>query len=300
MTLPKDVHVERVLDLPFGTLRQAREGTCDPDLRALLRLVETCPWLLDVAEANFDQAAAQRILLDAALQHAAQGAATPTREIRRLLELAWDRSNFQDADGDALGIVEKWLDVIDPPGACSRPAEIAPVPRVATLDLDLPGPDEEFQQEPELGPARVVNQAPNRPGLVHLWTDGACSGNPGPMGIGVVIVDSLAATPETRRREISAFFGHGTSNIAELSAIEHALRETDPERPAVVYTDSAYAIGVLARGWTASANQELVARVRDRIARHREVCFVKVKAHCGIADNERCDALARQAVSRGR
>jgi len=296
MTTPSDAHIERALDLPSGTLRRGRQQGQDPDLRALLRIIEVFPWLLDVADANYDQAAASSILLAQGAETAVRRAAgpVPAADIRRLIDLAWDRSVFQDADGDVLKRVEQWLQEVAPaapPAPTGSPAQLSP------LDLDIAGPDEDFQEEPDLGPARVVDKAPNRPGIVHLWTDGACSGNPGPMGLGVVVVDPLAQSP---RREVSEFLGKGTNNIAELTAIERALRETDPERPAVIYTDSAYAIGVLARGWTASANQELVARIRDRIARHREVYFVKVKGHCGIADNERCDALARLAVSRGR
>jgi ribonuclease HI len=75
---------------------------------------------------------------------------------------------------------------------------------------------------------------------VHVWTDGACTGNPGPAGLGVVIVDGETHT------EISEYLGEGTNNIAELTAILRGLqRVADKARPTVVYSDSQYSIGLL-------------------------------------------------------
>ncbi len=136
--------------------------------------------------------------------------------------------------------------------------------------------------------------------VLHVWTDGACTGNPGPMGIGVVVIGS------GRRREHGEYLGHGTNNIAELVAIERGLElaaEMSGEAKASlrVYTDSAYSIGVLSLGWKAKANQDLVARLRRRLATTPRVAFVKVAGHAGVPENERCDELARGAVTgRGR
>ena len=96
------------------------------------------------------------------------------------------------------------------------------------------------------------------PEVIHIWTDGACTGNPGPMGIGC----GRPATAE--RRERREFLGTGTNNIAELTAIERALaaRRARPRSPIRVYSDSPYAIGVVTKGCKAKANQELVARLR--------------------------------------
>ena len=62
--------------------------------------------------------------------------------------------------------------------------------------------------------------------------------------------------------------------------------------------DLAYSIGVLSKGWKAKANQELIARIKRRLAAYPNVEFVKVSGHAGIPENERCDALARAAVER--
>ena len=136
-------------------------------------------------------------------------------------------------------------------------------------------------------------------GAVEIWTDGACSGNPGPMGIGVVVLDGKA------RREVGEYLGTGTNNIAELVAIERGLEVAaevtggDRQRPLRVYSDSSYAIGLLDKGWKAKANQELVARIRKAVAAHPRLSFVKVSGHAGVPENERCDELARIAISRG-
>jgi ribonuclease HI len=130
-----------------------------------------------------------------------------------------------------------------------------------------------------------------RGGAVEIWTDGACSGNPGPMGIGVVVIDGAA------RREKGEYLGVGTNNIAELTAIERGIDLVgDTGRRMRVYTDSSYAIGVLGKGWKAKANQELIARIKRRLA-PLDVEFVKVSGHAGVPENERCDELARDAVS---
>ena len=140
------------------------------------------------------------------------------------------------------------------------------------------------------------------PGAIEVWTDGACSGNPGPMGIGVVVVDG------EHREEVSEYLGVGTNNIAELVAIERGLElaaklakdkaKDNSNRRVRVYSDSAYAIGLLEKGWKAKANQELVARLRKRVAAVARLEFVKVPGHAGVPENERCDVLATQAISR--
>ena len=129
---------------------------------------------------------------------------------------------------------------------------------------------------------------------IHVWTDGACTGNPGPAGLGVVILDGK------ERRELSEYLGHATNNIAELMAIMRGLEEVrDRERPVLVYSDSAYSIGLLSKNWKAKANVELIDKLRQLLKKFSDVRFVKVLAHSGIALNERVDELARQAVTRG-
>jgi ribonuclease HI len=126
---------------------------------------------------------------------------------------------------------------------------------------------------------------------IIAYADGACSGNPGPAGLGIVVVDGTIKT------EVSEHIGQGTNNIAELVAIERVLDTvTDKMRPLVIHTDSAYAIGVLSKGWKAKANIPLIERVRERLAKRPGTTLVHVRGHAGIELNERADELAREAV----
>jgi len=128
---------------------------------------------------------------------------------------------------------------------------------------------------------------------IVIYTDGACTGNPGPAGIGAVIMDGDGRT------ELSEYLGQGTNNIAELTAIKRALEEVpmgDRVRPVVVHSDSSYSIGLMTRNWKAKKNVDLVAALRKLAATFRDLRFIKVKGHAGIPENERCDELARQAI----
>ncbi|MEM9488466.1 MAG: ribonuclease H [Myxococcota bacterium] len=129
---------------------------------------------------------------------------------------------------------------------------------------------------------------------VVVYTDGACTGNPGPAGIGVVIMDG------DKRRELSEYLGQGTNNIAELTAIARALEELGEarERAVIIHSDSSYSLGLLTKNWKAKANAELVAHLRALVKSFTKLQFVKVKGHAGIPENERADELARNAVER--
>jgi ribonuclease HI len=147
------------------------------------------------------------------------------------------------------------------------------------------------------GPAKHhASGAKHQEPALEVWTDGACSGNPGPMGIGVVVIDGGA------RRELGEYLGVGTNNRAELVAIERGLDLVADggkgDHRIRVYTDSSYSIGLLSQGWKAKANQDLVARIRARLEDFPRVEFVKVAGHAGVPENERCDELARQAILR--
>lgn len=129
-------------------------------------------------------------------------------------------------------------------------------------------------------------------GAIVVYADGACSGNPGPAGIGIVLIDGK------RRRELSHYLGHATNNIAELTAIQLAAEAIeDVSRPVRMFTDSQYSIGVLQKGWKAKANVELVAGTRKQLARLEDVELRYVPGHAGVPLNERADTLAVQAVS---
>jgi ribonuclease HI len=130
---------------------------------------------------------------------------------------------------------------------------------------------------------------------VAVWTDGACTGNPGPAGIGVVVIEA------GERRELSEYLGDATNNIAELTAIERGLELVQQRQRAIyVHSDSAYALGLLGKAWKAKANVDLVARIRDLVSGFPDIRWVKVPGHAGVPENERCDELARDAITRRR
>ena len=159
------------------------------------------------------------------------------------------------------------------------------------IEVGEPAPERGKAAPAAAGPMATVANGD----AIHVWTDGACEGNPGPAGLGVVIIDGA------ERRELSEYLGQGTNNIAELTAILRGLEAiADRKRPVVVYSDSQYSIGLLTQNWKAKANKELVEELRGLTRQFRDLRFVKVAAHSGIPLNERVDELARGAISRSR
>jgi ribonuclease HI len=123
------------------------------------------------------------------------------------------------------------------------------------------------------------------------YTDGACSGNPGPAGAGMVVI-----APGGKIHEGYEYLGAATNNVAEITAILRGVEAIPRAAGAVaIHTDSKYAIGVLTLGWKAKANQELIRRTRDMLA-GRDVRLLYVPGHAGVPMNERADELAREAV----
>jgi ribonuclease HI len=137
--------------------------------------------------------------------------------------------------------------------------------------------------------------ARRRPDAILAFTDGACSGNPGPAGIGIVLVCG------SHRKEISEYIGEATSNIAELRAIVRALSTIkDRDRHVILHTDSEYAIGALTKAWKIRANKHLIEQARALAATFINLRFEWIPGHAGIAENERCDVLARAAIQAAR
>jgi len=173
--------------------------------------------------------------------------------------------------------------------------------RAAVRNLELaPGakvhPDETCAPvDGSAGAGRAARAATPHAVPADAWiayTDGACSGNPGPAGSGVVIV-----APGGKMHEGLEYLGEATNNVAELTAILRAVEWIPPDAKAiVVHTDSQYAIGVLQKGWKAKANGELVAHAK-RVVAERKAKLVYVPGHQGVALNERADELAREAVT---
>jgi ribonuclease HI len=137
---------------------------------------------------------------------------------------------------------------------------------------------------------------------VVIYTDGACSGNPGPGGWGSVMLY------RGHRRELSGGEKQTTNNRMEMMAVIAALETLKRSCKVCVHTDSTYVMKGMtewleswkARGWKTAAkkpvlNEDLWRRLDEAAARH-EVEWRWVKGHSGVPENERADELARKAI----
>lgn len=134
---------------------------------------------------------------------------------------------------------------------------------------------------------------------VEIFTDGACSGNPGPGGWGAVLRYNGIV------KELSGGEAQTTNNRMELSAVIAALSALKEPCRVILTSDSKYvtdgvtkgwAVGWRARGWKKSdgnpaLNPDLWQKLLELLEQH-SVEFVWVKGHAGHPENERCDALA--------
>lgn len=143
---------------------------------------------------------------------------------------------------------------------------------------------------------------------LFAYTDGACSGNPGPGGWGALLVAREGETV-LKERELCGGEPETTNNRMELMAAISALETLERPTAITVVTDSAYVkdgisgwlFGWKKNGWKTAAkkpvkNAELWQRLDAAQARHK-VSWEWVKGHAGHPENERADALARQGMA---
>jgi ribonuclease HI len=139
---------------------------------------------------------------------------------------------------------------------------------------------------------------------IKIYTDGACSGNPGPGGWGALLVYG-----ETEK-ELSGGEKDTTNNRMEMMAVITALESLKSACKIDLYTDSKYVLqgatewmpGWKKKGWKTAdkkpvKNQDLWQRLDDAMLRH-EIKWHWVKGHDGHVENERVDELARAAIQR--
>ena len=137
---------------------------------------------------------------------------------------------------------------------------------------------------------------------VTIYTDGACSGNPGPGGWGAILAF------DGREKELKGGEAHTTNNRMELTAAIAALEALTRPCRVDLYTDSQYVRGGITgwiHGWKRNGwrtadkkpvkNVDLWQRLDQAIGRH-EMHWHWVKGHAGHAQNERADRLAREAI----
>ncbi len=134
---------------------------------------------------------------------------------------------------------------------------------------------------------------------IEIYTDGACSGNPGPGGWGAILRYGEV------EKELSGGEKNTTNNRMELTAVIKALEAVKYECDITITTDSKYVCDGIEKGWAASwrsnnwrkkdgkpaLNPDLWEKLLDLLSKHK-VKFIWVKGHNAHPENERCDKLA--------
>ncbi len=140
---------------------------------------------------------------------------------------------------------------------------------------------------------------------VTIYTDGACSGNPGPGGWATILIYG------DNKKEISGGSENTTNNIMELTAILEGLKALKTSCDVEIYSDSAYCVnafnqnwiyGWIKKGWKTSdgsevKNKEIWQEIYSLTKKHN-VKFIKVKGHSDDELNNRCDELARSEIEK--
>ena len=138
---------------------------------------------------------------------------------------------------------------------------------------------------------------------VTIYTDGACSGNPGPGGWGAILMY------QGNKKEISGGKKNTTNNEMELTAVIEALKMLKFPCQVDLYSDSAYVVNAFLQNWIGNwvknnwktsskepvKNQGLWKELYELTKTH-QVKFIKVKGHSDNEFNNRCDELARNAI----
>lgn len=138
---------------------------------------------------------------------------------------------------------------------------------------------------------------------VTIYTDGACSGNPGPGGWGAILMY------QGIQKEISGGKKDTTNNVMELTAVIEALKLLNRPCKVDLYSDSAYVVNAFIQKWTINwqknnwktsdkkdvKNKKLWQELLELTTTHK-VTFHKVKGHSDNEFNNRCDELARNAI----
>lgn len=140
---------------------------------------------------------------------------------------------------------------------------------------------------------------------VTIYTDGACSGNPGAGGWGAILMAN------GKMKEFSGFHSETTNNKMELTAVIEALKALKKPCNVELYSDSAYVVNALTQGWLDNwktngwrgSDKKPVKNIElwqelDGLLQVHDVKFIKVKGHADNEYNNRCDALATGEIAK--
>lgn len=138
---------------------------------------------------------------------------------------------------------------------------------------------------------------------IEIYTDGACSGNPGPGGWGAIL--RFRARDKVYEKELSGGEAQTTNNRMEMTALLEALRQLKEPCAIDLYSDSQYVINALEKGWargwrsrgwkkadkSPALNADLWAPLLAESEKH-QITYHWLKGHAGHPENERCDSMA--------
>lgn len=132
-----------------------------------------------------------------------------------------------------------------------------------------------------------------------VYTDGACSGNPGPGGYAAIVVEKDSGGKIVREQVFTGGERNTTNNRMEIMAVIAGLSALPAASQVEVVSDSQYVINTMMKNWKRNKNHDLWARLDALCARHR-VSWVYTPGHAGHEYNERCDRLAVAAIDQYR
>lgn len=141
--------------------------------------------------------------------------------------------------------------------------------------------------------------------IVEIYTDGACSYNPGPGGWGAILLY------DGHKKEMSGYNPMTTNNQMELTAAIMGLQALNQPCIVKLYSDSAYLINAFRQGWLVqwkannfrTSSKKAVLNIDlwqelDKLSQYHQIEWIKVKGHADNELNNRCDELARDEISR--
>ncbi len=125
--------------------------------------------------------------------------------------------------------------------------------------------------------------------MIDIYTDGACSGNPGPGGWGAIVVR------DGEELELKGGADETTNNRMELTAAIEGLEHTTENTEITIHSDSQYLVNTMTKNWKRNTNHDLWQKLDDLVA-NRKVNWVWVRGHDGHPQNERADKLAVEMI----